>query len=688
MPTHTLWPMPSRVAEVGFLNVELNALFYVNRIVDCVFFVDIFFNFFVAYRETTEKGGGWVFDNRRIAVHYVRTWFVVDLISALPTDTMLLILETSGVYSPNGIWRLLRLLRLLKLLRIFRLARIFTRWQASIGLSFAVASLLQFLVMTLLMAHWLASLWGFVGRNSGDGLLTEDAERDPLNQSWIEMAGLVELFGENSDTPVAGAFRLYGASLYVALSNIFGGSCELHPANYAEYYVQCLMMLVGSSVWAFVIGSGCGIIATLNPERIEYRQTMDQVNYFARSRKLPPQLSVRLRSFFQSTQHIFHAKRFDGLLEKMSGSLRADICSHVARKVLAKVPYFSEADVEADFLAAVALALKPRVYCPRELVRTDELVIVERGVIVRSSKIFVAGMCVGEDMIVKRETFRDSAPAIALAFVQVSTLGRSALDDLLLSFPLARARVRKAALRIATRRAFILAAQHLQKESPPSSTRTSPKKGAVLLAVAPMRIVKAEMQQESELNIEAAPGMPRRPLECCGTEERVRMIERRTDAMSRMQHDLEYKVDAIGRSMKQDMRQLTQMLAAAVGGSAPTHAVEWEGGGGGGSGGGAADGGGAAGGGGVEASAVSATPGQSSGGMVSQIRRRATYLRKSSPASKSPAKDSPGSGSKSFAPSMRRPRFGKPAQAPAGAPAATENSATSSGTSGEHDLEA
>ena len=33
-------------------------------------------------------------------------------------------------------------------------------------------------MLTLMMAHWLACLWAFVGRNSGDGRLIEDAPRD------------------------------------------------------------------------------------------------------------------------------------------------------------------------------------------------------------------------------------------------------------------------------------------------------------------------------------------------------------------------------------------------------------------------------------------------------------------------------------------------------------------------------
>ena len=88
----------------------------------------------------------------------------------------------------------------IKLIRIVRISRIFARWQASIGLSFAVTTLVEFLLLTLIMAHWLACLWAFVGRNSGDGILNATAvDRDPFDQSWIEKAQLVELFDEHGE---------------------------------------------------------------------------------------------------------------------------------------------------------------------------------------------------------------------------------------------------------------------------------------------------------------------------------------------------------------------------------------------------------------------------------------------------------------------------------------------------------
>lgn len=362
-----------------------------------------------------------------------------------------------------------------------------------------------------------------------------------------------------------------------------GGSCELHPANWVEYYVHCFMMLVGSSIWAFVIGSGCGIIATLNPERIEYHQTMDQVNYFARKQQLPTHLTTRLRSFFHSTQSMLHSKRYGDLLDKMSGSLRADVCSHVARATLSRVPYFHEGDVESDFLPSVALALKPRVYCPRELVCTDELIVVERGVAVRIGKIFLKGMCLGEDMIVAREAFRDQTPAISLSFLQVSVLERPALDEVLDVFPQARETVRKAAFRIALRRAFVLAANVLREadgqsqrfaarggQSSSSRTASSARScdatvGGVLMAVAPLQKVLAR-EESSQLRRldDLYNGVAQKRLRDSSvvrSEERMLLIERRTDAIVRGQRDLQEQMDRLACNLIKEVRT---MLASTL----------------------------------------------------------------------------------------------------------------------------
>ena len=75
-------------------------------------------------------------------------------------------------------------------------------------------------------------------------------------------------------------------------NNIFGGSCEITPACYLEFACQTLMIFVGSSVWAYVLGSASGLKATADPTAIAHNQTMDELNLFCREMQLPPDLQV------------------------------------------------------------------------------------------------------------------------------------------------------------------------------------------------------------------------------------------------------------------------------------------------------------------------------------------------------------------------------------------------------------
>ena len=43
------------------------------------------------------------------------------------------------------------------------------------------------------------------------------------------------------------------------------------PRSFAEYMVISLMMFVGSIAWAWVIGSLCAILSTLNPHETKFR---------------------------------------------------------------------------------------------------------------------------------------------------------------------------------------------------------------------------------------------------------------------------------------------------------------------------------------------------------------------------------------------------------------------------------
>lgn len=135
--------------EVCLFKTTPPVLFAFNRAVDLIFVLDVIFNFFLAYQESV--GGRWVTLRADIRRHYLRGWFLVDLISVVPMDLLMhlgVIALTDDGSTLIKLLRVVKLLRLIKLLRILRASRLLARWRSYAGLSFAQMAMIRFFCIT------------------------------------------------------------------------------------------------------------------------------------------------------------------------------------------------------------------------------------------------------------------------------------------------------------------------------------------------------------------------------------------------------------------------------------------------------------------------------------------------------------------------------------------------------------
>ena len=150
-------------------------------------------------------------------------------------------------------------------------------------------------------------------------------------------------------------------------------------------------------VCQFAIASACGVITTLDPSRVEYRQTLDELNHFCREQTLPADLRVRLREYFRHQAPIFRYQRQAHLLDMMSVRLRGDATYHMCEHKLRHVPYLTHPDAEPELLCHLTLLFTMRVFSSLERVPCTDLFVVERGLIARHGKLAMAGQCFGID---------------------------------------------------------------------------------------------------------------------------------------------------------------------------------------------------------------------------------------------------------------------------------------------------
>eukprot|EP00854_Cymbomonas_tetramitiformis_P019221 gene19221-22978_t len=72
--------------DAAFLPTRFDAIFFINRLLDLSFFIDLILQFNIAY--VAENGVGLVKNRRKIAFRYLCGWFCFDLFSVCPFDLL------------------------------------------------------------------------------------------------------------------------------------------------------------------------------------------------------------------------------------------------------------------------------------------------------------------------------------------------------------------------------------------------------------------------------------------------------------------------------------------------------------------------------------------------------------------------------------------------------------------------
>ena len=98
--------------------------------------------------------------------------------------------------------------------------------------------------------------------------------------------------------------QIYTVALYWAVMTMSTiGYGDVQPQSTLErcYVIAC--MVVGASVYEYMVGAVCGIVAAMDPDAKEFYGDMDTLNLYVKKCKLPQSLRSRLREFARY-QHV------------------------------------------------------------------------------------------------------------------------------------------------------------------------------------------------------------------------------------------------------------------------------------------------------------------------------------------------------------------------------------------------
>jgi len=431
--------------EVAVLETALDAAFVLNRFIDAIFVWDMGMQFFLMYR-SDGASSNWVRNRAAIRRHYLKGWFTIDLVSILPFDIVAFALQDGALGKMKAL-RIIRLMRLLKLVRIMRASRIFQRWETDISVSYSMMSLSKFLLMIVIVGHWLACAWALLHETVCDKACT--VQRGP-EVTWLT-AWLQLRPADYIPTP----HERYTLSMYWSIMTLTSiGYGDIVAQSNSEYAIATIFMLIGAICWAYIIGSTCGIVASLDVNTLQFRQTMDHLNEFMAESYVPKPLRKELRTYFHQAKSLQQYHSGQALMEQMSPMLRGKMAMVTFGKLVEGMfqgQLFTHS--EPEFLVEVAQQFDCAVFAPNEFLDgSDVLYHIVRGVVVLGGRVLSNGAMWGDDIMLACEAYKNTHAAVALTFVEVTTLSKNDLEAATWCFPLAAKALRLAVVRLAVSR--------------------------------------------------------------------------------------------------------------------------------------------------------------------------------------------------------------------------------------------
>ncbi|XP_060774717.1 potassium voltage-gated channel subfamily H member 7 [Neoarius graeffei] len=292
-----------------------NPLNVVDLIVDIMFIVDILINFRTTYVNANDEV---VSHPAKIAVHYFKGWFLIDIVAAIPFD---LLIFGSGSEETTT---LIGLLKTARLLRLVRVARKLDRYS-----EYGAAVLMLLMCIFALIAHWLACIWYAIG----------NVEKPYLEHTigWLDNLGMSIGKQYNYSDPSSGPSikDKYVTALYFTFSSLTSvGFGNVSPNTNSEKIFSICVMLIGSLMYASIFGNVSAIIQRLYSGTARYHLQMLRVKEFIRFHQIPNPLRQRLEEYFQHAWTYTNGIDMNMVLKGFPECLQADICLHLNQSLL------------------------------------------------------------------------------------------------------------------------------------------------------------------------------------------------------------------------------------------------------------------------------------------------------------------------------------------------------------------
>ncbi|CAI9089741.1 OLC1v1024373C2 [Oldenlandia corymbosa var. corymbosa] len=331
---YSAWISPFEFAFVPF---KQDALSIFDNIVNAFFAIDIILTFFVAYLDSQSY---LLVDNfKNIAMRYLSTWFIFDVCSTVPFQSISLLFT----HHSGGLG--LKVLSMLRLWRLRRVSSLFARLEKDIRFNYFWTRCTKLISVTLFAVHCAGCFYYVIA----------DRYPDP-KRTWI--GALYPNFKDHS------IWDRYVTSIYWSIVTLTTtGYGDLHAENPREMLFDIFYMLFNLGLTSYIIGNMTNLVVHWTSRTRTFRDTVRAASEFAKRNQLPPCIQDQILS------HICLRFKTEGLkqqetLNSLPKAIRSSISNYLFLPIIQNVFLFQ--GVSDDFLFQLVPEMEAEYFSPKE----------------------------------------------------------------------------------------------------------------------------------------------------------------------------------------------------------------------------------------------------------------------------------------------------------------------------------
>ncbi len=352
----------------------------------------------------------------QIRDNYLRSWFAIDLLAALPLSWAFHLLTGQAPQGAAGAMAVL--MSATRMFKVGKIRHYLGDIRDTLNSNPGAMRLITFACWFVVALNLMASGWCLIGAS--------ESARPAMDQ--------------------------YIRALYWCLTTIatigYGDYYPDHDSNLQIIYTMGVQVF-GVAMYGYIIGNVSSLIANLDIARANYAKRMEEVGDYMRTRRLPPELQERVRDYYAYLWATRKSVSAQSLTEELPHTLAMEIQLFLNRAIFEKVSLFRRAG--EIFVREIVQLLQPVVFLPGDyIIRQGEfgdcmyfLCDGDVEVLVNDQRVAVLGQGspFGETALIQGE--KRTASVRALTYCDVYRLAKQDFDALRGRYPEFDAQVRE-----------------------------------------------------------------------------------------------------------------------------------------------------------------------------------------------------------------------------------------------------